>query len=186
LGRVVGLSVADPHDSWRQRNRAGETGRVPRNRDTGPPPAGPDEKSVLVGFLNYLREAVAAKVDGVPEPQVRASGVASGTNLLGLVRHLDHVERYYFFGDRITDLRRTMRPTATDTVDSVLAGYRATVERANQVVAGCENLALPVPRPRGGPAPSLRWVLVHLIEETARHAGHADILREQLDGSTGR
>lgn len=77
-----------------------------------------------------------------------------------------------------------MRPPAMDTVESVLADYRKTVERANQVIDVCPDLALPAPRP--GAAPSMRCVLVHMIEETGRHVGHADILREQIDGSTGR
>ncbi|MFF5229481.1 DinB family protein [Dactylosporangium sp. NPDC000521] len=154
---------------------------MPRN-DAGPPSTAPDEKPVLLGFLNYLRDAITAKVSGIPEPQVRTAGVPSGTNLLGLVKHLACVERYYFFGERITSLRRTMQPTAKDTVASVLADYRQTITRADELIAACDDLAKPL---RGG-GPSLRWVLVHLIEETARHAGHADILREHLDGATGR
>jgi hypothetical protein len=113
--------------------------------------------------------------------------VPSGTSLLGLVKHLTHVERFYFLGERFDDSGATMRPTAEETVDSVLAGYRDAVERANRVIEACPDLTLPAPRPaRRGPAPSMRWVLVHMIEETGRHAGHADILREQIDGSTGR
>ncbi|WP_172386597.1 DinB family protein [Streptomyces sp. MNP-20] len=155
--------------------------------DTRPPSAGPDEKAVLLGFLDQLRAAVADKVTGVPEPQVRSGGVPSGTNLLGLVRHLAIVERFYFLGEEVGPWHATMRPSAEDTVESVLADYRRTVERANQVIDACPDLTLPAPRPpRRGPGPSMRWVLVHMIEETGRHAGHADILREQIDGSTGR
>ncbi|MFD3374090.1 MULTISPECIES: DinB family protein [unclassified Streptomyces] len=158
-----------------------------RAKDTGPPLTGADEKDTLRGFLDYLRNAVADKVAGVPEPQVRTGGVPSGTNLLGLVKHLAFVERFYFLGEDVGDWRTTMRPSAVDTVDSVLADYRKTVERANQVIDACPDLTLPAPRPpRRGQAPSMRWVLVHMIEETGRHAGHADLLREQIDGSTGR
>ncbi|MEV8314781.1 DinB family protein [Streptomyces sp. NPDC059900] len=159
----------------------------PRAKDAGPPSTGADEKATLRGFLDYLRAAIADKVEGAPEPQVRTPGVPSGTSLLGLLKHLTYVERFYFLGQDAGDWRATMRPSSQDTVDSVLAGYRETVERANQVIDACPDLALPAPRaPRPGQAPSLRWVLVHMIEETGRHAGHADILREQLDGSTGR
>lgn len=158
-------------------------GRPRRGKDAGPPQTGADEKATLHGFLNYLRDAIAAKVAGVPEPQVRTAGVPSGTNLLGLVKHLTHVERHYFLGERTTDWRRTMRPSPDETVDGVLAGYRDAVDRANQAIDACPDLTLPAHR---GPSPSMRWVLVHLIEETGRHAGHADILREQLDGATGR
>jgi hypothetical protein len=158
-----------------------------RTKDTTPPRTGADEKATLRGFLDYLRNAVADKAAGVPEPQVRTAGVSSGTNLLGLVKHLAFVERFYFLGEDAGDWRATMRPSAADTVDGVLADYRKTVERANQVIDACPDLALPAPRSsRPGPAPSMRWVLVHMIEETGRHAGHADILREQIDGSTGR
>ncbi|MDG4828761.1 DinB family protein [Solwaraspora sp. WMMD1047] len=158
-----------------------------RAKDTGPAWTGTGEKETLRGFLDYLRDAIANKLTGVPEPQVRTAGVASGTNLLGLVKHLAAVERFYFLGEDVGNWRATMRPTAAETVDSVLADYRDTVERANQVIDACPDLAQPAPRPpRRGPAPSMRWVLVHMIEETGRHAGHADILREQIDGSTGR
>ncbi|XVQ14244.1 DinB family protein [Spirillospora sp. CA-255316] len=158
-----------------------------RAEDTTPPRTGADEKATLRGFLDYLRDAVADKVAGVPEPQVRTGGVPSGTSLLGLLKHLAYVERFYFLGEDVGDWRTTMLPSAEDTIDGVLADYRTTVERANQVIDACPDLALPAPRPpRPGPAPSMRWVLVHMIEETGRHAGHADILREQIDGSTGR
>jgi hypothetical protein len=156
-------------------------------RDTGPPRTAAGEKATLQGFLDHLRRAVAEKATGVPEPQVRTGGVPSGTSLLGLVKHLTAVEGFYFLGERIDDWGATFRPSAGDTADGVLAGYRAAVERANRVIAACADLALPAPGPLGrGPAPSMRWVLVHMIEETGRHAGHADILREQIDGSTGR
>ncbi len=69
----------------------------------------------------------------------------------------------------------------------MLADYREAVRRANQVIEACPDVTHPAPRPPGRrSAPSMRWVLVHMIEETGRHAGHADILREQIDGATGR
>ncbi|GAA2787499.1 DUF664 domain-containing protein [Saccharopolyspora taberi] len=79
-------------------------------RDPGPPKTGPGEKQVLLGFLDYLRDSVIAKTHGVPEPQVRTPGVASGTNLLGLVKHLTHVERYWLLGHPIADWDATFRP----------------------------------------------------------------------------
>ena len=80
------------------------------------------------------------------------------------------------------------KPTGDETAEDVLADYRATIARANQVIETWTDLTRPAPRPPGRRAlpPSQRWVLVHMIEEVGRHAGHADILREQLDGSTGR
>ena len=155
--------------------------------DAGPAWTRPDERSTLVGFLDYLRDAIVAKVADVPEPAVRTPGVPSGTNLLGLVKHLTAVERFYFLEEPITNLRRTFRPTRTETVAGLIAGYRETVARANQVVETWTDLTGPAPRPPGrGLPPTRRWVLVHMIEETGRHAGHADILREQIDGRTGR
>ena len=159
-----------------------------KSKDTGPAWTGPDEKATLVGFLDYLRAAVAGKVAGVPEPQVRTAGVPSGTNLLGLVKHLTAVERFYFLEQPMTDMRRTFRPGPKETVDGLLAGYREAAGQANAVIASWDDLTEPAPRPpdRKALPPSRRWVLVHMIEETGRHAGHVDILREQLDGSTGR
>jgi len=157
---------------------------MPRRRDTPPPRTGPGEKEVLRGFLDQLRAAVAAKAEGVPEPQVRTPGVPSGTSLLGLVRHLTHVERFTFLGERTADWQATFRPRPAETAAALLAAYRAAVAEANAVIDACTDLTEPVARP-GGTPPSMRWVLVHMIEETGRHAGHADILRELLDGTTG-
>jgi uncharacterized protein DUF664 len=158
-----------------------------RAKDAGPPWPGADERSTLLGFLDYLRDSIAGKVADVPEPQVRTAGVASGTNLLGLIKHLTRVEHFYFLGEPIDNIRRTMRPKRDETVDGLLADYRRTIAQANEVIGTWADLTLDAPRPPGrGLPPSRRWVLVHMIEETSRHAGHADILREQIDGSTGR
>src|SRR5687768_2389049 len=138
-----------------------------KRTDAGPPQTGAGEKETLVGFLDYLRQAIASKVAGVPEPQVRSAGVASGTSLLGLIKHLACVERYYFLGERPRDWRASMRPLPEETVDGVLAGYRDAVARANAVIEACQDLERPA-----GKGPSMRWVLVHMIEETGRHAGH--------------
>lgn len=155
-----------------------------RRRDTPPPRTAADEKAVLRGFLDYLRDAVAAKAEGVPEPQVRTPGVPSGTSLLGLVRHLTAVERSTFLGQAPPGWPGTFRPRPDETAASILAGYRTACEEANAVIDACADLTRPVRSGRTGP--SMRWALVHLIEETGRHAGHADILRELIDGTTGR
>lgn len=154
--------------------------------DTAPPRVDGFEKEVLVGFLDYLRQSVVAKLDGAPEPAVRAAGVPSGTNCLGLVNHLAHVERFMFLGED-ADWPATFHAPAHQTVESVIADYRDAVDRANTVIAACEDLTAPCARPaRAGTRPSMRWALTHMIEETARHAGHLDILREQIDGAVGR
>ncbi|WP_181773734.1 DinB family protein [Amycolatopsis pittospori] len=159
-----------------------------RKRDTGPPSTGPGEQDVLVGFLDYLRASVAGKAEGVSEAQARAPGVPSGTSLLGLVNHLTFVERHWLLGHEVTDWPATFQPAPDDTAAAILATYRETGAEANAGMASWDDLTQPGPRPanRGRSAPSRRWTLTHLIEETARHAGHADILRELIDGTTGR
>jgi hypothetical protein len=142
---------------------------------------------VLRGFLDYLRDSVAAKVEGAPEPEVRTAGAPSGTNLLGLLSHLTSVERSLFLGERVADWPATFHAAPADSVAQVVARYRESVAEANDVLDTCADLGAPAPRRRpGDPAPSIRWALTHMIEETGRHAGHADILRELIDGSTGR
>ncbi|GAB2574252.1 DinB family protein [Kribbella endophytica] len=141
-----------------------------------------DEKSTLVGVLDNLRVSIAGKAVGVPEPQVRTAGVRSGTNLLGLVKHVTAVERFYLLGEQVRDWKKTFHAADDESVEDVLAAYREVVERANAVIAGWTDLDASAPGPpRPGRRPSRRWVLVHLVEEIGRHAGHADILREQLD-----
>ncbi|MGI5197123.1 DinB family protein [Streptomyces sp. CA-288835] len=163
------------------------TPRRTRRGDTPPPRTGSSETEVLRGFLDYLRRSIAAKVEGAPEPEARTAAVPSGTNLLGLLNHLTFVERATFLGDRVTDWPATFHAAPADSVADVVARYREVVAQANDVLDGCTDLAAPVPRPRpNSPAPSVRWALTHMIEETGRHAGHADILRELIDGATGR
>jgi hypothetical protein len=158
-----------------------------RRRDTPPPRTGGGEAEILRGFLDYLRAAIAAKVDGAPEPRVRTAAVPSGTNLLGLLNHLTVVERSLFLGDEVTDWQATFQAAPADSVADVVARYRDAVERANEILDGCTDLGAPVPRSRPDRrAPTLRWALAHMIEETGRHACHADILRELIDGTTGR
>ncbi|MEU0689539.1 DinB family protein [Streptomyces uncialis] len=163
------------------------TTRHGRRRDTPPPRTGSSETEVLRGFLDYLRTSIAAKVEGAPEPQVRTAAVPSGTNLLGLLNHLTFVERSMFLGDDVTDWQATFQTAPADSVADVVARYRDAVKRANDVLDGCADPGAPVRRPRPDrPAPSIRWALTHMIEETGRHAGHADILRELVDNTTGR
>ena len=164
------------------------TARTRKRKDAGPTWTAPGEKATLVGFIDYLRTAIMDKVADVPEPEVRTAGVPSGTNLLGLIKHVTAVERFYFLEEPITNMRRTFQPTRDETVDDLLAGYRATIAQVNQVIETWTDLTQPAPRPpgRGALPPSQRWVLVHMIEEIGRHAGHADIIRERIDGSTGR
>lgn len=155
-------------------------------RDTPPPSTGAGEKDVLLGFLDYLRSSIAAKVEGAPEPDVRNPGVPSGTNLVGLINHVTRVERYTFLGEDVTDWPATFQVADDVAVADVVASYRAAVEEANEVIAA-SHLGEPTRRPSARKnAPSMRWALAHMIEETGRHAGQADILRELIDGQVGR
>jgi uncharacterized damage-inducible protein DinB len=148
-----------------------------------------DERETLLAFLDYLRTAVVRKVDRLPDALARRSPVGSGTSLLGLVKHLTRVEvawfHWGFAGDDVRVPEDAL--SAADSVDAVVGGYRAAVAASNRIVDACPDLSTRCRRALAAPEPmTLRWVLVHLVEETGRHAGHADILREQLDGSVGR
>jgi hypothetical protein len=159
-----------------------------RRRDAPPPPAtATGERDVLLGFLDYLRECVSAKVEGAPEPQVRTAAVPSGTNLLGLLNHLIRVERFTFLGEVVADWQSTFHAAPESSVDSLTEEYKRVTAQANTAILACADLESPCARPaRGGRSPSMRWALAHMIEETGRHAGHMDILRELIDGVTGR
>jgi Protein of unknown function (DUF664) len=156
-------------------------------RDRPPPAAAGGERDVLLAFLDYLRDSVVGKVEGVPEPQVRTPGVSSGTNLLGLLNHLIHVERFLFLGEQCSDWPATFHAAADSTAESLTIEYRSVTAEANVVILGAVDLESPCARPaRGRASPTLRWALAHMVEETGRHAGHMDILRELIDGATGR
>ncbi|MCC9307398.1 DinB family protein [Kitasatospora sp. RB6PN24] len=164
----------------------------PADVDAKPPTVDSDERATLLAFLDYLREAVVAKAQGLAGDLARVPGVPSGTNLLGLVKHLTEAEMYWFEwvfdGAEVEVPDFGMELGEGDTEESVVAGYRAAVARSNEVIARCADLGQVAARATGkqGVPRSMRWILVHMIEETARHAGHADILREQADGSVGR
>lgn len=97
------------------------------------------------------------------------------------------VERFVFLGEDARSWPKTFRPVAADTIDTVLAGYRQAVGEANERILACTDLEQPAAATSDrGSSPSMRWALAHMVEETGRHAGHADILRELIDGSTGR
>jgi hypothetical protein len=151
------------------------------------------EKESLQVALDRHRDAVLWKLEGLDDERLRRPMTPSGTNLLGLVKHLALVEYGWFcdtFGrpseslpfdedDPDADLRVEPEETTAD----VLALYgraRAAADRAIGEI-GLEETGIAW---FGDPV-SMRWVLIHMVEETARHAGHADIVRELLDGMTG-
>ena len=136
-----------------------------------------------------VREAVVLAADGLSEEELRRPGVPSGTNLLGIVHHLTGVEQHWlqrvFLGSE-TPADRAMAAPHNLTCDQVIADYGRAWESSNEIVETCGNLSTPaaIPNPGEQQRDSLRVILTHLIEETARHAGHADILREMIDGAT--
>jgi hypothetical protein len=157
-----------------------------------PPPRNDDgELDTALAFLTFARECVVKKTDGLTEAQLRRVLVDSGTTLLGLVHHLTLAERlwfgYYAAGRQAEDPGEVDMYVAPDrTPGQVLAAYRLSIEASDAVIRSIGDPARPVAIPVRGTSPSLRWVVAHMTGETARHAGHADILREQIDGTTGR
>jgi uncharacterized damage-inducible protein DinB len=166
---------------------------------TDPPSSGP-ELPLLSGFLDFLRETVLLKCEGMSAEQLAQPLPPSTLTLGGLLNHLALVEdgwfRYAFLGvprwqpwdgvDWDADPEFEFRTATELSADALRARYRETVARSREVVAQAASLdQLSVrTRPDGEPW-SLRWILIHLIEETARHAGHADLLRESIDGQVG-
>jgi uncharacterized damage-inducible protein DinB len=157
--------------------------------DHGTPFRRVGELDTLLDFLDYLRDCLVHKVEDLDTDVASAPGVASGTSLLGLVKHLAWVEGFWFV-DCLQGLDNPVDDEGLepgDTVASVVASYRAAAARSDEAVRRSGDLGQLLLRPGVAPEPmTLRWVLVHMVEETARHAGHADILREQYDGTTGR
>jgi uncharacterized damage-inducible protein DinB len=157
------------------------------------PPTG-DEKQILRASLDSHRDAILWKLDGLHDDLLRKPITPSGTNLLGLVKHLASVEYGWFcstFGreteplpDVFADPEADMRAAPGESTADITAFYGRARAAADEVIAatalddvGHVSWA--------GDTVSMRWVLIHMIEETARHAGHLDILRELIDEETG-
>lgn len=156
-------------------------------------PAAGAEKELLEQFLDFQRDTLLWKVSGLTDEQLRKVWTPSGLSLLGLVKHLAYVERNWFrirfLGEDLTVPWRSGDPGGDFRIEpdemaaSVIAFYREEVARSRQIVAeagSLETIARDPDRPH-----SLRRILIHMIEETARHNGHADLMREYTDGQTG-
>lgn len=151
------------------------------------------EKESLQASLDRHRDVVLWKLDGLDNEQLRRPMTPSGTNLLGLVKHLAAVDYDWFCGtfgreteplpfdehDENADLRVTEKESTAD----IMAFYGRARIAADAVVAELDIEAHGTAWT--GKTVSLRWVLIHMIEETARHVGHMDILRELIDGAIG-
>ncbi len=155
------------------------------------------EAETLLAFLAYQRGTVLRKIGGLTPAQLcERAVVPSNLSPLGLVRHLTEVERYWLtevlLGEDLPDLYCSLDDRDGDfhggtpeTAAFDVAAWIGAVEAAKANVAAWPDLDQPVRGQRGGQALTLRWILVHLIEEYARHLGHLDLLRESIDGTTG-
>ncbi len=156
---------------------------------------------MLSAFLDRYRETMIWKLNGLTTEQAARRIVPSPTSLLGIVKHLAFVERAWFrlrfAGEKVTfpwpeeedDQDPDWRIDPGDTIENVSALYQDEVARAREIVAraSLDDLAKYYGPPEHPQHPrSLRWIMIHMIEETARHAGHADILRELTDGAIGQ
>ena len=147
------------------------------------------ERDVLLYYLNRMRDAVVRTSEGLSDEQQRTPGVPSGTNLLGLVQHLTGVEAHWFqrvFLDQGGETKKSMDVPAGATRDDIVAAYRAACARSDEIVRACPDLSTmaKVANPGEDERDSLRRIMAHVLRETSRHCGHADILRELIDGAT--
>jgi uncharacterized damage-inducible protein DinB len=151
------------------------------------------EKESLHVSLDRHRDVVLWKLTGLDDEQVRRPMTPSRTSLLGLVKHLASVEYGWFcetFGRETEalpfdpdDENADLRPEPHETTEDIVAFYGRARAAADSVIDELEVDGLG--KAWYGDTVSMRWVLIHMIEETARHAGHMDIIRELIDGTTG-
>ena len=153
--------------------------------DHKPPRLAGDERETLCALLQYQRESVVRKVEGLAAADAARSPLPSGTSPLWLVAHLAQAE-VTWVEQRFAGLSPQGAGDAdAATLDEALDAYRAAWRRVDAIVSS-SALDDTCRADVAVPPVNLRWVLAHLLEETARHAGHADVLRELTDGVTGR
>jgi uncharacterized damage-inducible protein DinB len=160
----------------------------------------PDAKATLARYLQIAREALLWKLDGLSEYDVRRPMVPTGTNLLGLVKHVASVESEYFgltfgrpFGETLPWFTEDAEPnadmwaTVDESRDQIVGLYRRVWAHSDATIADLELDAVGhVPWwPADRSEVTLHQILVHMVSETDRHAGHADIARELIDGAAG-
>ncbi|MER5934825.1 DinB family protein [Streptomyces sp. NPDC002054] len=160
------------------------------------PPTVADEREMLRAHLDFHRQTLEVKCAGLTDDQLRTPSMPPSTlSLLGLVRHMAEVERAWF--RRVADGQdiplvwsqdfdfQTAYEAADADAPTAFAAWRAEIEHARRIEKEAASLDLVVHEPRHGLDVSLRWVMLHMIHEYARHNGHADFLREGIDGTTG-
>ncbi|QRP48770.1 DinB family protein [Amycolatopsis sp. FDAARGOS 1241] len=159
------------------------------------PPMNADERTQLTGFLDFLRASVAWKCSGLTDEQARRTHVPSElTTIAGLLSHLTLVEAYWFRvvldgrpdeWDEALALDRDaeFRVALETPIEQLIAAYEAETARCREVVQAREFTDTVLFK--GARPLTVRWVVTHMIEETARHLGHLDLLRELTDGLTG-
>jgi uncharacterized damage-inducible protein DinB len=164
-----------------------------------PDPTTTSERDALGQYLDYQRETILLKTEGLSREQLGQRIPSSGLTLAGLLYHLAFVEEDWFEVDFLGQPRREewqvdwaadpdyeFRVALGQDPDDLRRRYRDACNRSRQITAAARDLdQLSVSAAVGGKPFTLRWMLLHLIEETARHAGHADLLREAIDGAVG-
>jgi uncharacterized damage-inducible protein DinB len=160
------------------------------------PPVIADEREMLRVFLDYHRATLALKCDGLSDVDLRRRSMPpSGLSLLGLVRHMAEVERTWFRrvinGEDIPlvwsdegDFQVAYDATEATRAEA-FGAWEAEVEHSRRIEAATESLDVTGYQPKWGEDVSLRLVMLHMIHEYARHNGHADFLREGIDGTVG-
>jgi uncharacterized damage-inducible protein DinB len=164
---------------------------------TDPNVDGPSDE-MLVSFVEFHRATLAFKCQGLTSEQAAMRAVPPSTmSLLGMVRHLTDVEKNWFIGRFLGETPQDLYRTAEDSdaafndlegadLEESLRRWNEACDRSREIVAGTGSLdQLSVGTRRGNQHVTMRWMLFHLVEEYARHNGHADLLREAIDGTVG-
>jgi Protein of unknown function (DUF664) len=146
------------------------------------------ELDALLATLHSLRASALGKLSGLSEEDARRSTVPSGTNLAGLLQHLTFVESKWIeqivAGRKQSRGKRSMQVDPATSLTALRTDYRAACDTSDTIIRELGDPDAPVTH--NGKTRDLRWAIFAVISETSRHAGHADIIREQIDGKTGR
>lgn len=148
---------------------------------------------MLCGFLAFQRATILQKCAGLTEEQLRSTPTVSALSLLGLVNHLAYVERQWFqavMDDRIVHIpwhhdENEFEIGTDQNASEIMSFYIAECAISDEIIAAYRMDDLARWYPSDEERRSLRWIVSHMIRETARHCGHADIIREAIDGATG-